>query len=58
MKKFWLVVYYILARHLPSKHTPVIGNLFNRFRVLCCKYIFACSGRYINIEPNVYLGKV
>lgn len=57
MKKIWLFVYYVLARHLPSKHTPVVGNLFNRFRVLCCRHIFAYLGRSVNIEPNVYFGK-
>lgn len=57
MNKLWLFVYYGLGCHLPSRQTPVVGKYFNRFRVWLCRHIFAHTGRYINIEPNVYFGK-
>ena len=57
MERWWLFLYYLLAKHLPSSQSPVVGNLCNRFRVLCCRHIFAYSGKCLTIEPNVYFGK-
>ena len=57
MNKLYLFIYYSIVSHLPSRQTPIIGNLCNMLRVLCCKHIFAYTGQCINIEPNVYFGK-
>lgn len=56
MNKFWLITYYLLAKHLPSNHTPIIGDLCNRIRRLCCKHVFKQTGKKVNIQPNVYFG--
>lgn len=56
MNRIWLIIYYLLAKHLPSNHTPLIGNLCNKIRRLCCKHLFKKVGKKINIQPNVYFG--
>lgn len=56
MNKFWLIAYYLLARHLPSNHTPVIGAWCNIIRGKICKHLFKKKGKGVNIQSNVYFG--
>ena len=50
------MIYYLIAKHLPSKEIPIVGNLCNSFRVWCCKHLFKKTGKFINIQPHVYFG--
>ncbi len=56
MSRICLVIYYIVARYLPSTNTPFFGKFSMKFRGVLCKNIFAKSGRNINIDRNVYFG--
>lgn len=56
MKKGCLAAYYLIAKHLPSRQTPIVGRLSNCFRVWCCRHLFANCGEGVNIQPKVYFG--
>ena len=56
MRKFWLVVYYGFARHLPKSNVPGIGKFAKWLRYRCAKHLFAeCKG-YVNLEQGAYVG--
>lgn len=55
-RKVYLAIYYLIAKHLPSKQIPIFGHLSNQFRVWWCRHIFAYCGKHINIQPEVYFG--
>lgn len=56
MKKFWLIVYYGLARHLPKSNRGVAGKFAKWLRGKCAKHMFAeCKG-YVNLEQGAYVG--
>lgn len=58
MNKFWLMLYYGFARHLPGSHTfwgGVVKSL--KIRRLCCKHIFKSMGGNVNIERGAWFGK-
>lgn len=44
MRKFWLVLFYGFANHLPDSYTPVLGGGSNRIRIFLCKRIFKECG--------------
>lgn len=60
MNKFirggYLLLYYILAQHLPKSTFPVLGILGRRLRVFLCQRLFVKMGKNINIENNAYIG--
>lgn len=53
----WLVVYYLIARHLDSTICPFMNPFFKRIRYNLCKRLFKHIGSNINICSNVYFGK-
>lgn len=57
MRKFWLIVYYGFARHLPKSTVPWIGKFAKWLRQQCAKHLFAeCKGKDINLEQGAYIG--
>lgn len=56
MHKFWLILYYGFARHLPKSTIPVIGKLALRFRRSCGRHLFAECGHGLNLEQGAYIG--
>ena len=50
-----VVVYYGLARYLPRRTRPG-GEIGRRVRAACCAVLFADTGAWINVEPNVDFG--
>ena len=56
MRKFWLIVYYGFAKHLPKSTFPVIGKFAKWLRCLCAKNLFAQCGEKLNIEQGAYIG--
>lgn len=57
-KKIWLIFYYLFARHLPQSHS-FWGRLMmsKRIRYCCCKHIFKCIGKNVNIEKGAWFGR-
>lgn len=58
MKKGYLAAYYLIAKHLPSMQTPIVGRLSNCFRVWYCRHLFVYCGEGVNIQPRVYLANM
>lgn len=56
MRKFWLVLFYGFANHLPYSYTPVLGGVSNRIRIFLCKRIFKECGKVSTINRNIYFG--
>lgn len=56
MRKFWLIIYYCIAQHLPKSTVPVFGKFSKWVRYRCAKHLFAVCTGDINIEPRVYIG--
>lgn len=53
--KFFLFLYYAIARWLPPYYRPG-GQLGKAMRVWCCRHIFASCGKDVNIERGAYFG--
>lgn len=55
--KFWLILYYGFARHLPVSFT-IMGKLLfaKKIRYTCCKHIFKSIGKDVNIEKGAWFG--
>ena len=56
MRTFWLIVYYVFARHLPKSTMPVLGRMAYRLRYRCAKHLFAECGTSVNVEQGAYIG--
>lgn len=57
MRKFWLIVYYGFARHLPKSNRLVFGKFGKWLRGKCARHLFAeCICDDINVEQGAYLG--
>lgn len=57
MRKFWLVLYYGFARHLPKSNRPVLGKFAKWLRAQCARHLFAeCICDDINVEQGAYFG--
>ena len=41
MRKFWLVLFYGFANHLPDSYTPVLGGVFS-----CASAYLRSAGKY------------
>lgn len=37
--KFWLMLFYGIANHLPDSYTMILGRPSNKLRIKICKYI-------------------
>lgn len=56
-KKFWLILFYGFANHLPDSYSPILGGVSNRIRIFLCKRIFrACGKKVSTINRHVYFG--
>lgn len=57
MRKFWLIVYYGFAQHLPKSTRPCLGKLAKKIRFACVRHLFAeCKGDDVNVEQGAYFG--
>lgn len=57
MRKFWLILYYGFARHLPKSTVPVMGKFGRWLRGKCARHLFSkCTCKDINIEQGAYFG--
>lgn len=57
MRKFWLIIYYGFARHLPKSNRPVLGKFAKWLRAQCARHLFAeCICDDINVEQGAYFG--
>ena len=57
MKRYvCLILYYLLARHLPNSFTPFIGKFSKYIRYSLCKHIFKQIGTNVNIEKGASFG--
>lgn len=55
-KKFFLALFYGFANHLPDSYSPIVGGVFNRFRIYCVKRIFKYCGKISNVNRHCYFG--
>ena len=56
-KKFWLVLFYGFANHLPDSYSKPFGKIANRIRICCCRHIFKYVGPKVsNINRKIYFG--
>ena len=56
MRRFWLIVYYGLARKLPKSTIPLLGKIGYKLRYQCAKHLFAECGEQVNVEQGAYIG--
>lgn len=56
MRKFWLILYYTLAIHLPDSYLPYIGRISNSFRIYLCRHLFKKLGIKTIIQKGVQFG--
>lgn len=56
MRRFWLIVYYGLARKLPKSTIPLLGKIGYKLRYRCAKHLFAECGEQVNVEQGAYIG--
>lgn len=51
-----LVLYYAIARHLPSSQNMLMGGVSRNIRGYLCKYIFKHCGNNVNVERGACFG--
>jgi maltose O-acetyltransferase len=56
MKKIYLMIYYLVARHLPSSD-QIYSFYAKKIRAFLVKKIFKHTGKHVNIEHGVFFGK-
>ena len=56
MRKFYLLLYYMVARRLPKSTFPLVGKAACRMRARCAKHLFAECGENVNLEQGAYIG--
>lgn len=56
MTRFWLILYYTLAIHLPDSYLPYIGSVSNSFRLYICRHLFKKLGKKTIIQKGVQFG--
>lgn len=54
--KFWLMLFYGIANHLPDSYTMFWGRPSNKLRIMRCKHIFKKCGKVTTINRNIYFG--
>lgn len=54
--KFYLVLYYGFARHLPKSTSVLTGKFSMKLRCYLCSQIFANAGQKLNVEQGAYFG--
>lgn len=56
MSKFWTILYYTFAIHLPKSTMPYIGKISKFIRAKCCYHMFAECGHHLVVENGAYFG--
>ena len=56
MKKFWILIYYVLAIRLPKSTTPIVGRWSRRLRYHCACHLFSECNGFVNLEQGAYIG--
>lgn len=56
LRKFWLVLFYGFANHLPDSYAVIGGSTSNKIRIWICKHIFKECGKVSTVNRNVYFG--
>lgn len=56
MRKFLLVVYYLVACHLPKSSFPVLGKIGSWMRSGICRRLFKGAPSRLNVEKGAYIG--
>lgn len=55
--RWWLLIfYYLVAYYLPSSYLPIVGKIFNKFRVTIISNLFPV-GKNATIQRRTYFGK-
>ena len=54
--KFWLILFYGFANHLPNSYSPIVGSISNKIRIWICRHIFKECGEIETINRNCYFG--
>lgn len=54
MKKVWLLLFYLFARHLPASYFP-LGKIFNAIRLVLLRRLFQIGDHTI-VEPGFKFG--
>ncbi|MBP5426667.1 MAG: acyltransferase [Clostridiales bacterium] len=55
MRKIALILYYLIAKHLPGSDFPFL-KISRKIRGFLCKKIFKSCGKNVNIERGVFFG--
>ena len=55
MKKISLLLYYIIAQHLPDNYLPLVGKISRKIRCWICKGFCIKVAKTANINKHVYL---
>ncbi len=55
LRVFSLLVYYLIARHLPSTSMP-LGKASNKLRIFLCRFIFSYCGEGAFVKRGAYFG--
>ena len=56
MRKFWLIVYYGFAKHLPKSNRGLLGKFGGWLRYRCAWHLFAECNGFVNLEHGAYIG--
>jgi len=56
IRKIALVLYYLIAKHLPNNETKMIGNSIRFIRESLAKRIFLKCANTVNINKGAYFG--
>lgn len=56
IRAVYLLIYYLIAIHLPKSTFPILGRFTCKFRSVLCKRLFKDMGKNANIENNAYIG--
>lgn len=56
MRRFYLFLYYGIARHLPKSTAPVVGKISRTIRARICRHLFNGECKNINVEQGAYFG--
>lgn len=56
MRKFWVILYYLIASKMPKGTAPVVGRMSRRLRAVCCRHMFASCGHHLVVEDGAYVG--
>lgn len=56
MRTICLIIYYLIATHLPGSYMPYGGRLANALRIWCVRHIFRRCGNITTVDRHAYFG--